>query len=213
MWQWFCSGSFKGGAFGPVEHFLSCYQFCSTCWVIHVLPLSSSSDFCMRPIFYRIGYQGETKILTQLSFIHNWVVTVLVTPLSQGCYHPSIFFEIPIGLVIHWVGTSFFLIKTKNCSTNTLLCFITCLATTLGKPFRLSLREEPLKFLYVKRRSSFPFAYWLGERERERVYFPPLQKNLCVEITLRYHHPCHDTLKHVYDKNTERMGWFRTQEM
>jgi hypothetical protein len=31
---------------------------------------------CTRPISYRIGYQGETKyVLTQLSFIHNWVIT------------------------------------------------------------------------------------------------------------------------------------------
>jgi hypothetical protein len=29
----------------------------------------------MRPISYIIGYQGETNILTQLRFIHNWVLT------------------------------------------------------------------------------------------------------------------------------------------
>jgi hypothetical protein len=28
----------------------------------------------MRPTYYRTGYQGETKLLTQLRFIHNWVI-------------------------------------------------------------------------------------------------------------------------------------------
>ncbi len=40
MWQYFCSGSIKGGAtLGPIEHFSVLLPVLLTCWVIHVLAL------------------------------------------------------------------------------------------------------------------------------------------------------------------------------
>jgi hypothetical protein len=74
----------------------------------------------MRPILYRIGYQGETKILTQLSFIHNSVKTILVTPCLKGVTIHPIFCD--THWVIHWVGTFLLFKKKFKVAPPTLYC-------------------------------------------------------------------------------------------